>query len=96
MTEKLIEIKKKIFTVIVFDGNVNHDWTKIFGDKTLNDGSELHIIQTSWMDSDIVIYPDGTMFQCAPIVESQGKVKKPKTICVKPDFLIVRNETPLA
>jgi hypothetical protein len=92
MSTEKIEKKVKTYQVVVFDGDKSHNWVDIFEDKTLKDGSKLRIIQTSWYDSDIVVYPDGAMLQSCPIVESEGKISKPKSLIVKPDFVIIRNQ----
>eukprot|EP01080_Neovahlkampfia_damariscottae_P007795 gene7795-12269_t len=84
--------KVKTYQVVVFDGDKTHNWVDVFEDKTLKDGSKLRIIQTSWYDSDIVVYPDGAMLQMSPVVESEGKFVKPKSLIVKPDFVIIRNQ----
>ena len=94
--DQKIEKKVKTYQVVVFDGDKTHNWVDIFDDKTtLKDGSKLRIIQTSWYDSDIVVYPDGAMLQMSPVVESEGKFSKPKSLIVKPDFVIIRNQARL-
>lgn len=79
--------------IVIFDGNPVHDWCKLFQGKTLEDGTELYIVQTSWKESRVVNYgSSGCLLTCAPIRESNGLVQKPATLSVRPDFVIVRNQ----
>jgi hypothetical protein len=78
-------------TVVVFDGNPTHDWIAIFSGQKLIDGRGVDVIQCSWNDIAVSVYPSGCLCTIAPIRESSGK-KKPDTVTVKPDFLVIRNQ----
>ena len=49
------------------------------------------MVQCSWNDISVSLYPSGCLCTIAPIRESGGK-KKPETVTVKPDFLVIRNQ----
>ena len=78
-------------TVVVFDGNQMHDWISIFSGQPLSDGRGISVVQCSWNDISVSLYPSGCLCTIAPIRESGGK-KKPETVTVKPDFLVIRNQ----
>ena len=78
-------------TVVVFDGNQMHDWISIFSGQTLSDGRGISVVQCSWNDISVSLHPSGCLSAIAPIRESGGK-KKPETVTVKPDFLVIRNQ----
>jgi len=73
------------------DGDITHDWVKIFDGMRLSDGSDLFIVQTSWMNVELTVYPDsGCLMKMQPVRVSQGDPKK--GVAVKPHFLLLRNQ----
>ena len=63
-------------TVVVFDGNQMHDWISIFSGQTLSDGRGISVVQCSWNDISVSLYPSGCLCTIAPIRESGGKKKR--------------------
>jgi len=87
------KIVPKSRTLIVFDGNPMHNWPELFQGKTTADGAQIRVVQCSWNECSCTVYPDsGCYLQIAPVHESEGKVKRPQTLTVKPDFILVRNQ----
>jgi hypothetical protein len=84
---------KKYKNLIIFDGNPTHDWVSLFDSYKLKDGTLIRLVQVSWNECELTVYHDsGPMLKVAPIDESEKKVKRPKTMVVKPDFVIIRNQ----
>uniref|UniRef100_A0A6B2L6I4 ATP-grasp domain-containing protein n=1 Tax=Arcella intermedia TaxID=1963864 RepID=A0A6B2L6I4_9EUKA len=83
----------KFRNLIVFDGNVTHNWPQLFEGKTTKDGVPIRVVQCSWNECSCTVYPDtGCLLTIAPIHESEGKVVRPQVLAVKPDFILVRNQ----
>lgn len=84
----------KTYQVVVMDGNPSHDWVKLFSNCELADGSAFRIVQCSWIETAVTVYHrnGGCIMTVAPVRESEGKVSRPATMTVKPDFMIVRNQ----
>jgi len=51
-----MEKAKRVREVVVMDGNPLHDWVKLFQDKTLADGSKIHLTQGGWNKVNITVY----------------------------------------
>ena len=51
-----MEKGKRVREVVVMDGNPLHDWVKLFKDKTLADGSTIHVTQGGWNKVNITVY----------------------------------------
>lgn len=84
---------KKHKNLVVFDGQPTHDWPALFEGYKLKDGTLIRVVQVSWNESELTIYHDsGPMLKVAPVHESERKVKRPKTMTVKPDFILIRNQ----
>jgi hypothetical protein len=86
---------KEEAVVVVFDGNEMHNWCELFGDTArLSDGRRIRVAQTSWMDTQCVYYhrSGGCYLNIAPVRESRGEVKKPRTLMVQPALVIARNQ----
>lgn len=83
--------------LVIMDGNEGHSkgWAELFANfMNLPDGSKLRIIQASWMEVEMTRYPDksGAQLLIAPVFDSKDNVKRPSTIIVHPDLLLVRNQ----
>lgn len=65
-----------------------YDWSSIFSGTKLNDGREVHVVQTGWQD--ILIHADTYSIDSRPLVEVRKSDKNSMT--VQPDFVLIRNE----
>jgi len=93
--EKVVpkKIIPKSRTLVVFDGNSMHNWPQLFQGRTTADGAQIRVVQCSWNESSCTVYPDvGCYLTIAPIHESEGKITRPQTLTVKPDFVLARNQ----
>jgi len=53
----------KLRKVVVIDGDSSHDWCALFAGKTLQDGSAIHVLQCSWIETGVSVDHDqGTHF----------------------------------
>eukprot|EP01130_Rhizamoeba_saxonica_P001086 TRINITY_DN10958_c0_g1_i1.p1 TRINITY_DN10958_c0_g1~~TRINITY_DN10958_c0_g1_i1.p1 ORF type:complete len:390 (-),score=71.35 TRINITY_DN10958_c0_g1_i1:58-1227(-) len=78
-------------TIIVIDGNPLHNWVELFDECILADGTELEIVQGSWMDVAVVVHETTCYVTIGPVHSSVGAVK-PQTLTVVPDLVIIRNQ----
>jgi len=87
-------LQKHRKNLIVFDGDPHHNWVEIFDGYALPDGSSLYVVQCSWMEVSISSYGgDGNCsLTVAPIRESDGKIRRPAVLGVRPDFVLIRNQ----
>jgi len=84
---------KPVRQLVVIDGDIMHDWVEMFKGKTLPDGSTIRVVQASWIETGVTVYNEGgCMMRIAPVRESEGQIKRPDSLTVKPDFLLVRNQ----
>eukprot|EP01027_Heterolobosea_sp_BB2_P003819 GEZU01005763.1.p1 GENE.GEZU01005763.1~~GEZU01005763.1.p1 ORF type:complete len:105 (+),score=16.31 GEZU01005763.1:149-463(+) len=44
--------------LVVMDGNERNDWCEMFKDCVLPDGSRIRVVQCSWIETQITVYPD--------------------------------------
>jgi hypothetical protein len=74
------------YQILVLDGNEGHNWCALFDDVQLSNGGRVRVVQASWMDTQCVYYhgQGGCYVNTAPVRESRGEVKKPRTLMMKP------------
>jgi len=75
------------------DGDETHDWCTWFHNCSLPDGSGIRVIQASWIEIEMTGYHDsGPLLSIAPVRESENEIKRPQTLTVRPDFVLIRNQ----
>jgi hypothetical protein len=89
-------MSKKKITFVVVDADKKHNWPKLLSDHgfdKLSDGTEIHTVQTAWMEMKCTFEaPNTCLLTAAPVYESTGKVTSPSTMTVRPDFVLIRNK----
>jgi hypothetical protein len=86
-------MEKTSLNLVVFDGDPSHDWVEIFKGIVLPQNKSIRVVQTSWIDTRITVYGDsGALLSCVPVRESSGEASKPRSMTLKPDFVLIRNQ----
>eukprot|EP00475_Leptophrys_vorax_P024293 TRINITY_DN33511_c0_g2_i1.p1 TRINITY_DN33511_c0_g2~~TRINITY_DN33511_c0_g2_i1.p1 ORF type:complete len:330 (-),score=86.12 TRINITY_DN33511_c0_g2_i1:172-1161(-) len=82
-------------TLVVVDADVKHNWPKIVTDfefGRLSDGTQIEVVQTSWMEMKCTFeVPNTCLLTAAPVYTTSGGNSK-NSVTVRPDFILVRNK----
>jgi hypothetical protein len=83
----------RTLNLLIMDGDETHDWVSMFKGFRLSDHSAIHVYQASWMEMTITTYKETGCIVCvAPIRESSGNIKRPRTANFTPHLVLVRNQ----
>ncbi|KAL9644488.1 hypothetical protein ABK040_009353 [Willaertia magna] len=92
----------EILNIVIFDGNTGHDWKSIFTEYEKKINFKYRLIQCSWMETAITTFIEPSknvdekketcLMKIAPVFDSLSDIRRPETITIKPNFLIIRNQ----
>eukprot|EP01052_Picozoa_sp_SAG31_P022588 SAG31_NODE_1802_length_7238_cov_3.417285_6_plen_349_part_00 len=77
--------------LLVIQADADYDWPGLFGGKTLRDGRPIRVVQAGW--SDLLVTADAPPSTTPLLVHIRPQSGSTPGQTVRPDFVLVRNET---